>query len=84
MLVLITPEGERLVYKGSHPKHTIPLISAAKACKLVRKGCIAYICAVEVTETQEIEPKDIPVVQEFLEVFQEVPILRSNWEISLQ
>ena len=27
-LVLVTTKGESLVYKGSYPNHTIPLISA--------------------------------------------------------
>jgi len=39
------------------------------------------LCAVEVLETPELEPKDIPVVQEFLEVFQEVPGLPPDREI---
>jgi len=39
---------------------------------LLSKGCTAFLYAVEVSETPELEPKDIPIVQEFLEVFQEV------------
>jgi len=69
MLVLVTPEGESLVYKGKHPNHTIPLISAAKAHKLVRKGCTSFLCAVEVINTPELELKNILIVREFLEVF---------------
>ena len=68
-----TLEREGLVYKESYSNPTVPLISAAKACKLVRKGCTGYFYAVEVAETPELELKDIPIVQEFLEVFQEVP-----------
>jgi len=30
------------------------------------------MCAVEMLETPDLEPKDIPIVQEFLDVFQEV------------
>jgi len=41
-LVLVTPKGESLVYKGSCPNHTIPLISATKAHKLVGKGYTAF------------------------------------------
>jgi len=40
---------------------------------MLNKGCTAFLCAVEVLETPELEPKDITIVQEFLEVFQEVP-----------
>ena len=35
----------------------------------------------EVVETQELDPKDIPIVQEFLKVFQEVPGLPPDQEI---
>ena len=57
------------------------MISATRASKLLGKGCIAFLCAVEVLETPEFEPKDIPIVQEFLEVFQEVPGLPPDREI---
>jgi len=73
MLALVTPEGENLVFKGGSPNHIVQLISTTTAWKCLRKGCNAYLCAVEVTETPGLEPKDIPVVQEFLKVFQEVP-----------
>jgi len=57
------------------------LISATRAYKLVGKGCPAFLCAVEITEISGLEPKDIPVVQEFPEVFQEVPGLPPEREI---
>jgi len=57
------------------------LISATRASKMLSKGCTAFLCAVQVLETPELEPKDILVVQEFLEVFQEVPGLPSDREI---
>jgi len=58
----VTPEGESLVYKEKHPSHTIPLISAAKAHKLVGKDCTTFMCAVEVTNTPELELKVISIV----------------------
>jgi hypothetical protein len=57
------------------------LLSATKAFKLLKKGCTAFLCAVEALETPELEPKDIPVVQEFLDVFQEVPSLPPDREL---
>ena len=57
------------------------MISATRASKLLSKGCTAFLCAVEVLETPELEPKDIPIVQEFLEVFQEVPRLPPDRKI---
>jgi len=80
-LTLVTPEGENAVYKGGNSNHFAPLISATRACKLLNKGCTAFLCVVEVLETPKLEPKDIPVVQEFLDVFQEVSGLPPDWEI---
>jgi len=69
-LTLITSKGETLVIKNASSNLSAPLISAAKASKMLSKGCSAFLCAVEVLEAPEPEPRDIPVVQEFLEVFQ--------------
>ena len=57
------------------------MISATKACKLIGKGCSAYLCAVEVKNTQEPDLKDIPIARDFSEVFQEVPGLSPDREI---
>jgi len=81
ILALVTLEGESLMYKGSYSKPTVPLISAAKACKLVGEGCTAYFYAVEVVGTPELELEDIPIVQEFLKIFQEVSSLSPDREI---
>jgi len=39
------------MYKGGNSNHTVPLIFATKACKLIEKVCNAYLCAVEAIET---------------------------------
>jgi len=72
-LTIVTPEGESLTYRGGYDTPAVSLISATRAYNLVKKGCPAFLCAVEITETSGLEPKDIPMVQEFPEVFQEVP-----------
>ena len=76
-----TLEREGLVYKGSYSNPTVLLISAAKACKLVGKGCTTYLYAVEVVETPKLVLKDIPIVQEFPKLFQEVASLPPDQEI---
>jgi len=48
---------------------------------MVKKGCPAYLCAVEAVETRELDPKEILVGQEFLGIFQEVPGLPPEREI---
>jgi len=72
-LTIVTPEGESLTYRGDYDTRAVSLISATRAYKLVGKGCPAFLCAVEITETFRLEPKDIPLVREYREVFQEVP-----------
>ena len=62
MLTIVTPEGESLTYKGSYDTPNISLISAIRAYKLVKKGCTAYLCAVEITETSGLKSEDIPLV----------------------
>jgi len=72
-LTLTTSEGERIQYKGGDSTTTISVISSAKACKLIRKGCAAYLCAVKAGDTLEPDLNSIPVAQNFPQVFQEVP-----------
>jgi len=48
---------------------------------MLKKGCPTYLCAFEVVETQEPDLREIPIVQEFLGVLQEVPGLPPDWEI---
>ena len=80
-LDLVTLDDVSLTYKGSYPNHTVPLVSTTKAGRVIGKGCTGYLCAVETVETPGLEPKDISVVQEFSEVFQEVLDLPPDREI---
>ena len=48
---------------------------------MIDKGCTAYLCTVEACDAQEPDLKSIPVVQDFPEVFQEVPGLPPDREI---
>jgi len=80
-LIVVSSEGERIQFKGGDSTPTTPLISSTKACKLIGKGCAAYLCAVGVSDTQELDLKSIPVVQDFPEVFEEMPGLPRDREI---
>jgi len=64
-LTLVTSKGENLIVKSGNSNLFAPLISATKASKMLSKGRTAFLCAVEVLETPELEPRDIPIVQEF-------------------
>ena len=80
-ITLVTLEGENIVHKGNHSSPPIPVNSATKGYKLIGKGCTVYLCAVEAGETPKLELKDVPIVQEFPEVFQEVPELPPDREL---
>ena len=62
LLIWVTPVGERLLYKGINPKQALPVISTTRAFRMLKKGCFAYLCAVEAVETQEPDPREIPIV----------------------
>jgi len=81
LLAVITSEGESIIYNGNPSSLVIPIISTTKVCKLIKKGCSAYLCAIEEVGNPELEIEKIPVVREFPEVFQEVPGLPPDREI---
>jgi len=51
LLTLVIPEGEGLLYRGTNPMQAILIITITRAFRMVKKGCLAYLCAVEVVET---------------------------------
>ena len=48
---------------------TIPMISVMKVEKLIRDGCEAYLAFVTTDEGSKRELSEVPVVQDFQEVF---------------
>jgi len=40
LLTLVTLEGEKLVHKGTNHKQAAPIISATRAFKMLKKGCL--------------------------------------------
>ena len=69
--------GERRVF----PSYVISVIGTRR---LLRKGCTAYLAHVIDTEVRELRLEDIPVVQEFPDVFpNELPGMPPNREIEL-
>ena len=77
------PGQEEFVFRSSSEKKTCPIISAMKAMKMINKGCVAYLaCVVDTSIEQKSKPEDIPVVNEFLDVFPEdLPGLPPDREI---
>jgi len=62
LLTLVTPEGEKLVYKRNNHKQATQIISTTRAYKMLKKGSQAYLCAIEIAKNQEPDPREILVV----------------------
>ena len=63
------PNQARIVFRGERKIMSTCLISAIKAWKMIQKGCEAYLAHVIDTRKTEAKLEDIPVVNEFQDVF---------------
>ena len=63
------PQQPVLIYRGVKPMATIPMISVMKVEKLIRDGCEAYLAYVTTDGSSKRELLEMPVVQDFQEVF---------------
>ncbi|KAA0045370.1 DNA/RNA polymerases superfamily protein [Cucumis melo var. makuwa] len=63
------PSLAEVIFKGERQIVPLSLISALKAEKLLRKGCITFLAHVVEVQEEKLKPKDIPMVNEFLDVF---------------
>ena len=64
-----TPSQAEVIFQG---KGVVPppyLISSMKAYKLIQKGCQGYLCSILSDLNGSVELADIPVVEEFPDVF---------------
>ena len=67
-VVFKPPEQKEIVFVGNGVVPLPYLISAMKACKLIRKGCQGYLCYVLTEQSVNVELNDIPIVREFPDV----------------
>ena len=63
------PNQARIVFRGEPKIMSTCLIFAIKGCKMIQKGCEAYLAYVIDTRKTEVKLEDIPVVNEFQDVF---------------
>ena len=76
------PEEEEFLFISTTKKLRPPVISTMKAKRLLDSGYVGYLASVVDTSLeQHSKPEDVPVVQEFLEVFQEDKLSRSGIEL---
>ena len=83
-VVAFQPPGkEEFLFVGSTKKLRTPIISAMKARRLLDSGCIGFLASVmDVYLEQSMKLGDVPVVNEFLEVFlEDLPGLPPDREI---
>ena len=70
-VTLRTPNDDEVIFVGERSNHLSNVISAATARILVRKGCEAYLAYVIDTVKARPSVSDIPIVNDFPDVFPE-------------
>ena len=79
-VMLVTPEGSRVTFKGE--KQEKKFLTVMQAKKLLRQGCEAYLAHVIDTKKKTMVLEEVPIVNEFSEVFpDELPGLPPDREI---
>ena len=69
-VTFLPPQNELFIFKREYKDNKISIISALKAARLLNGGCEGYLAIVVIeTEDQKLKLEDIPVVNEFHEVF---------------
>ncbi|KAI3715141.1 hypothetical protein L6452_22111 [Arctium lappa] len=63
------PEGKILEVHGEKPRSNFKLVSCMKMRNYLRKDCIAFLAHVVDKEIEEKRIQDLPIVQDFPEVF---------------
>ncbi|GJV64817.1 putative reverse transcriptase domain-containing protein [Tanacetum coccineum] len=69
--VRIPLEGKTLVIKGDRNNSRLKIVSCIKAQKYIEKGCELFLAQVTEQESKEKRLEDVPVIQDFPEVFPE-------------
>nr|GEV18648.1 putative reverse transcriptase domain-containing protein [Tanacetum cinerariifolium] len=68
---VVNPQGRKIVINGNKRKGDFELCSIMKAKKYLSRGCYAYIAHVIDTSFEKKSVEDVPIVNEFLDVFPE-------------
>ena len=81
--VVFRPLGEpKFLFKASCLSFVPRMISCIQATRLLRKGCQGFLASVGDLQSKELEIGDIPLVQEFSDVFlEDLPRLPPNHEV---
>ncbi|GJS65290.1 putative reverse transcriptase domain-containing protein [Tanacetum coccineum] len=71
LVQLVNPQGREIIIYGDKRKGDFKLCSVMKARKYLSHGCYAFIAHVIDTSIEKKNAKDVPVINEFLDVFPE-------------
>ncbi|GKA99130.1 putative reverse transcriptase domain-containing protein [Tanacetum coccineum] len=71
LIRVVNPQGRKIIIYGDKRKGEFKLCSMKKARKYLSRGCQAFIAHVVDTSFEKKSAKDVPVVNEFLDVFPE-------------
>ena len=85
--VTFTPDGDKkFTYIGKSLRQPKMMVSALRARKMLASGCTGFLASVvDKTKKTTLGPTDVPIVQNFVEVFpEELPGLPPEREISFE
>ncbi|GKA02829.1 putative reverse transcriptase domain-containing protein [Tanacetum coccineum] len=71
LVQVVNPQGREIVIYGDKRKGDFKLCSIMKARKYLSRGCYAYIAHMIDTSFEKKSLEDVPIVNEFLDVFPE-------------
>ena len=71
IVTVTADDGTIHVWQDSSEKKDEAIISAMKAAKLIKDGCVGYWCYILQEDKEVPKVSDIPVVREFEDVFPE-------------
>ena len=78
-------KGKKVTIWGTNSDKKCLFISALSTGKLLRQGCIAFLCFVSEVKYEDVKLEDILVVKKFLDVFpEEIPGLPPKREIDFE
>ncbi|KAA3470922.1 reverse transcriptase [Gossypium australe] len=84
-VVLRTPEDDEVLVIGERRDYLSHIVSALKAERMVRKGCMAFLNFVSALDAKEVTVNEVRTVKEFVDVFlEELPGLPPDREVEFR
>jgi len=68
-VTLKSKKGKKVTIWGTNSDKKCSFTSALSTRKLLRQGCIAFLCFVSEVKSKDVKLEDIPVIKEFPDVF---------------